>query len=185
MSELTLAGETTVDPSLAQADARGAERLERRLLIALSGGVLLTVSALAYAFDAHPQVAQIPAFIGAIVLVIPLAVGAWRELVRGKPSSDCLASLAVIAAIASSQYLAAGFLALFLWMANLILSRTAWGAQRAIRDLIDLTPDIARLVDETGTERDVPLTQVHVGQVVRVRPGENLPADGRVVRGTS
>jgi heavy metal translocating P-type ATPase len=185
MSELTLAGETTVDPSLAQADAHGAERLERRLLIALSGGVLLTVSALAYAFDAHPQVAQIPAFIGAIVLVIPLAIGAWRELVRGKPSSDCLASLAVIAAIASSQYLAAGFLALFLWMANLILSRTAWGAQRAIRDLIDLTPDIARLVDEAGTEREVPLTQVHVGQIVRVRPGENLPADGRVVRGTS
>jgi Zn2+/Cd2+-exporting ATPase len=184
MSELTLAGESTVDPSLANADALGAVRLERRLLVALSGGVLLLVSVLAHAVGMHSQVAELPAFAGAVVLVIPLARGAWRELSRGKPSSDSLACLAVFAAIASSQYLPAGFLALFLWMANLILSRTAWGAQRAIRDLIELTPDVARVVED-GMEQEVPLSQVRLGQVVRVRPGENLPADGRVVRGTS
>ncbi|MHC4416761.1 MAG: heavy metal translocating P-type ATPase, partial [Planctomycetota bacterium] len=90
----------------------------------------------------------------------------------------------VLAAIAIGSYLAAGFLALFLWTANLILSRTAWGAQRAIRNLIDLTPDTARLVTE-GVEQQVQLSTVRVGQIVRVRPGENLPVDGRVVAGSS
>jgi heavy metal translocating P-type ATPase len=184
MSELTLAGvsERTL---IAKSDlSGGAEGVERKLFVALAGGVLLAVSGLSSALGAHPSVAQIPAAIGAIILGVPLLAGAWNELKKGKPSSDSLASLAVLAAVVSAEYLAAGFLALFLWMANLILSRTAWGAQRAIRDLIDLTPDIARIVID-GVEREVPLAQVKTGQIVRVRPGENLPVDGRVIAGHS
>ena len=148
MSELTVAGAPEQDVQMREASTEGAQRLERRLTVALAGGVLLAVSWIARMFDAHPQVAQIPAALGALVLVIPLLAGAWREIGRGRPSSDSLASLAVLAAIATANYLAAGFLALFLWTANLVLSRTAWGAQRAIRDLIDLTPDTARLISE-------------------------------------
>ena len=184
MSELTVAGAPEQDVEMREASSEGAQRLERRLTVALAGGVLLAVSWIARMFDAHPQVAQIPAAVGAVVLVIPLLRGAGREIGRGRPSSDSLASLAVLAAIATANYLAAGFLALFLWTANLVLSRTAWGAQRAIRDLIDLTPDTARLVGEDG-DREVPLPQIRVGQVVRVRPGENLPVDGRIVAGES
>ncbi len=181
MSELTVAGAPEQDVKMRE--AKGAEQLERRLTVALAGGVLLAVSWIARMFDAHPQVAQIPAALGAVVLVIPLLAGSWREIGRGRPSSDSLASLAVLAAIATANYLAAGFLALFLWTANLVLSRTAWGAQRAIRDLIDLTPDTARLIEDG--EREVQLSLVRVGQQVRVRPGENLPVDGRIVAGTS
>ncbi len=184
MSELTVAGAPEQDVEMREASSQGAERLERRLTVALAGGVLLAVSWIARMFDAHPQVAQIPAAIGAVVLVIPLLAGAWREIGRGRPSSDSLASLAVLAAIATANYLAAGFLALFLWTANLVLSRTAWGAQRAIRDLIDLTPLTARLLGEDG-EREVALGKIRVGQIVRVRPGENLPVDGRIVAGAS
>ena len=82
------------------------------------------------------------------------------------------------------MFLAAGFLALFLWMANLILSRTAWGAQRAIRDLVDLTPGMARII-EGDSEREAPLMEVTIGMTVRVRPGENLPADGIITSGNS
>ncbi|MHC4219889.1 MAG: heavy metal translocating P-type ATPase, partial [Planctomycetota bacterium] len=184
MSELTVAGAPEQDMQLREAASHGAEGLERRLTVALAGGVLLAASWIARLTDAHTQVAQIPAALGAVVLVIPLLLGAWREISRGRPSTDSLASLAVLAAIATGSYLAAGFLALFLWTANLILSRTAWGAQRAIRDLIDLTPDTARLVAE-GVERDVQLSTIRVGQTVRVRPGENLPVDGRIVAGSS
>ncbi len=183
MSELTVAGAPEQDVKMREASSEGAQLLERRLTVALAGGVLLAASWIARMFDAHPQVAQIPAALGALVLVIPLLTGAWREIGRGRPSSDSLASLAVLAAIATANYLAAGFLALFLWTANLVLSRTAWGAQRAIRDLIDLTPETARLIEDG--EREVQLSLVRVGQIVRVRPGENLPVDGRIVAGTS
>ncbi|MCH2133077.1 MAG: cation-translocating P-type ATPase [Phycisphaerales bacterium] len=176
---------TIEDPDLTMDSGRGAEGLERRLLIALCGGVLLATSWIATLLGINPQVAQFPAFLGSVILVIPLLMGAWREVGRGRPSSDALASLAVLAAMASGMYLAAGFLALFLWMANLILSRTAWGAQRAIRDLLDLTPDIARVIGADGTEKEVAVAAISVGDTVRVRPGENLPVDGRITAGTS
>src|SRR5690606_23804341 len=152
MSELTVAGVAEQNVGIREAGSEGAERLERRLFIALVGGVLLAVSWIAGLLGVHQQVAQIPAAIGAAILVVPLLLGAWREIKRNRPSSDSLACLAVTAAIASQLYLAAGFLAFFLWTANLVLSRTAWGAQRAIRDLVHLTPDIARVLDG-DTER--------------------------------
>ncbi len=184
MSELIVAGVPEQELRVRETGSEGAERLERRLFVALVGGVLLAVSWISQWFGADEQPAQMPAALGAAILVVPLLAGAWREVKKGRPSSDSLASLAVMAAIASQMYLAAGFLAFFLWTANLVLSRTAWGAQRAIRDLIDLTPEKARLF-EAGAEREVPLAQIKIGQIVRVRPGENLPVDGRIVRGES
>ena len=165
--------------------SQGGERLERRLFIALAGGTLLLTSWIGSLLGLQPQVAQIPAAIGALMLVAPLAFGALKEMKMGRPSGDSLASLAVLAALANNLYLAAGFLAFFLWLSELILSRTAWGAQRAIRDLVELTPDIARLIQYDGSEKETTLDQIRVGQKVRVRPGENLPVDGRVIAGQS
>jgi len=147
MSDLTLAGASSSDRDRNELGIGGAERLERRLFIALVGGVLLGASWIAGMLGMHEQIARLPAAIGALILVVPLLGGAWEEIRRGSPSSNALAALAVLAALASQNFLAAGFLAFFLWIANLVLSRTAWGAQRAIRDLVDLTPDDARVVE--------------------------------------
>src|SRR5262245_8658537 len=126
MSELTVAGAAEQDAQLRRAASHGAEGLERRLTVALAGGGLLAVAYIARLLGLHELVSQIPAALGAIVLAIPLLLGAWKEINRGRASSEALASLAVLAAIATGYYLAAGFLALFLWTANLVLSRTAW-----------------------------------------------------------
>lgn len=109
--------------------ALGGVRLERRLFIALCGGMMLLVAWLGESlFGIETSVAQIPAVIGAIILTVPMASGALKELRAGRPSSDSLATLAVLAALANHLYLAAGFLAFFLWLSELILSRTAWGS---------------------------------------------------------
>ncbi|HUI83279.1 MAG TPA: heavy metal translocating P-type ATPase, partial [Candidatus Binatia bacterium] len=55
----------------------------------------------------------------------------------------------------------------------------------AIRALLDLSPRMAHLVDEKGSESDVPLDQVQVGNSLRVRPGEKIPVDGAVLEGHS
>lgn len=55
----------------------------------------------------------------------------------------------------------------------------------AIRALLQLTPKTARRIREDGTEEDVPLDHVRVGDRLRVRPGEKVPVDGVVVEGTS
>lgn len=55
----------------------------------------------------------------------------------------------------------------------------------AIRALLGLAPKTARVVHADGREEDVELSQVHVGNRLRIRPGEKVPVDGRVLEGTS
>lgn len=62
-------------------------------------------------------------------------------------------------------------------------ARSQTGA--AIKALLGLAPNIARRIREDGTEEDIPLNQVHPGDVLRVRPGEKVPVDGVVIEGSS
>jgi Cu+-exporting ATPase len=62
-------------------------------------------------------------------------------------------------------------------------ARSRTGA--AIRALLELAPKTARRIDPKGNERDVPLEEVHPGDLLRVRPGEKVPVDGVVVEGTT
>ena len=55
----------------------------------------------------------------------------------------------------------------------------------AIRALLNLSPKIARRINEDGTEEDIPLNHVHVGDHLRVRPGEAVPIDGIIIEGKS
>jgi len=55
----------------------------------------------------------------------------------------------------------------------------------AIKSLLGLAPKTARRIKPDGTEDDVPLTHVHIGDMLRVRPGEKVPVDGEVIEGES
>ena len=55
----------------------------------------------------------------------------------------------------------------------------------AIRALLDLSPKIAHRIAANGSESDVPLAEVHPGDVLRVRPGEKVPVDGTLLEGSS
>lgn len=59
------------------------------------------------------------------------------------------------------------------------------GTSSAIKALLGLTPKTARMVVGPGTEMDVPIENVHPGDVLRVRPGEKIPVDGSVLEGAS
>ena len=158
---------------------------EQRVIFYLLGGVLVLITLISDAFDLHSsKIANVPALIGSIILAVPLFINAFGEIRRKHISSNSLASLAILAALVSEMYVVAGTLAFILLVADQFVRRTAWGAQRAIEQLIGLTPDTARIVED-GAEREVMLQAVKVGQTVRVRPGENLPVDGVVVEGRS
>jgi P-type Cu+ transporter len=55
----------------------------------------------------------------------------------------------------------------------------------AIKSLLGLAPKTARRINPDGTEEDIPLSHVHVGDALRVRPGEKVPVDGVVLEGES
>ena len=156
---------------------------ERSLFWYFLGGILLLATRAAdWIGVTDPDIAQIPAVIAAFMLSSSLLLQAWKEIRRGAASSSTLAAIAIIAAIAATKYETAGWLAFILLVADAVLNRTAFGARRAIEDLVALTPDTARIVVD-GAEQEVGLGAVKVGDVVRVRPGENLPVDGVVTTG--
>ncbi|WP_449280379.1 heavy metal translocating P-type ATPase [Leucobacter sp.] len=66
------------------------------------------------------------------------------------------------------------------WLSLLVKTRSS----QAVRKLLDLQPDTARLVHD-GTEQEVPVAQIAAGDLVRIRPGDRVPVDGRVVEGYS
>ena len=66
------------------------------------------------------------------------------------------------------------------WLSLLVKTRSS----QAVKRLLDLQPDTARLVRDGG-EREVPVEQVRVGDLVRIRPGERVPVDGQVAAGRS
>jgi Cu+-exporting ATPase len=66
------------------------------------------------------------------------------------------------------------------WLSLLVKTRSS----QAVRKLLDLQPDTARVVRD-GVEQDTPIARVAVGDLVRIRPGERVPVDGRVVEGYS
>jgi heavy metal translocating P-type ATPase len=159
--------------------------IERFIALAMVGGMLVLSSTVMRLLNInHELVATLPAAIGAVLLGLPLFYASFMELKAGKPSSSSLAALAIIAAIATGNYETAGWLAFILVVFGQLVRRSASGAQRAIEQLVKLTPDVARLV-ANGSEQEVRVGTLKIGDLVRVRPGENLPVDGRIRTGRS
>ena len=134
-----------------------------------------------YLYQIHMDVV---AAIGALLLALRIIWHAIRNLIRGQQHMDELVALAIVAAFAVQDYRAAGVIAFFLLLSELIETRTAIGARASIEALVKLTPKTARLLTESG-EREVEASTLRKGQRIRVRPGDNVPADGQVLTGDS
>jgi Cu+-exporting ATPase len=79
----------------------------------------------------------------------------------------------------------AAFIVILVLLGQVMELRARGETSSAIRALLDLSPKMARVVEADGRERDLPLDQITVGQLLRVRPGEKIPVDGIVVEGRS
>jgi Cd2+/Zn2+-exporting ATPase len=134
-------------------------------------------------FQAGSTVASASAMIGAIILGYPIIVTAIKDLRRGRLSINELVAIAVLAAFASEDYKTAGIVAFFMLTGEIIETRTAEGARNSIESLIKLTPTKARRIRKDGGEDEVAASELAVGDVIRIRPGDNVAADGLIVNG--
>jgi Cd2+/Zn2+-exporting ATPase len=137
--------------------------------------------------DASNPVAALSAMIGAIILGYPIVWTALEDLRRGLLTTNELVALAVLASFGSANfqvggYQQAGIVAFFMLMGQIIETRTAEGARTSIESLIKLTPPKARRLTPQG-EEEVATGLLAVGDVIRVRPGDNIAADGVIVAG--
>jgi Cd2+/Zn2+-exporting ATPase len=161
-------------------------RVSIALLGTLAGGVLLINSGIAKAFyGAGSFNTELFAMLGALLLGAPIVIHAVVSLIRGESHMDELAALGIVAAFAIGEYVAAGLIGFFMLLSELVETRTALGARASIESLIRLTPVKANLLEKDGKEREVKVNELKAGDCIRVRPGDNVSADGEVYNGLS
>lgn len=133
-------------------------------------------------FEDAAALASFSAMAGALLLGVPIVMTAVKDLQRGVLSTNELVGIAVLASFASGNYIEAGVVAFFMLLGEIIETRTAEGARSSIESLIRLTPTKARRIVK-GAEEEVAVRDLAVGDVIRVRPGDNVAADGLIVNG--
>jgi P-type Cu+ transporter len=119
--------------------------------------------------------------------LIALGVGvAWSYSVIGAFLPDLFpATLRRVDGTLPIYFEASAVITALVLLGQVLELRARSRTNTAIKLLLGLAPKTARIVRSDGKEEDIPLEQVQVGDILRVRPGEKIPVDGQVVEGSS
>jgi Cd2+/Zn2+-exporting ATPase len=154
-----------------------------RLTQTLVGLIFILNSVLvSWLFTEDTMLDDASAMVGAMILGWPIVWTSLQDLRRGVLTTNELVAVAVLASFASGHYQETGVIAFFMLLGNIIETRTAEGARKSIESLIKLTPTKARRL-RGGAEEEVAVASLGVNDVIRVRPGDNVAADGVIVSG--
>jgi Cu+-exporting ATPase len=204
-----------VDEEAAESEKQATEHAYYKTLLRKSGFALaVAVPALAFGFPAmlggtmpHALMQWGSPLLALLTLAVMLYsgpqffVGAWKSLRNHTATMDTLIALGMAAAWGYSltvtvapQLFPAGTAEPFWDVIAVVIGLVVLGqalemrargrTSEAVRRLIGLRPKTARVVRD-GKEIDIPLAEVRVGDTLRVRPGEKIPVDGRVIDGHS
>ena len=123
------------------------------------------------------------AWIAIILCGIPILEGAFKGVIfEHDIKADLLVSLALIASVATKEYFAAGEVALIMQIGSLLEDSTSGKAREGIETLIRLSPQTARVLRD-GTQTEIPVEEVKVGNIISVIAGETVPVDGTILEG--
>ncbi|MEW6490200.1 MAG: cation-translocating P-type ATPase [Thermodesulfobacteriota bacterium] len=115
---------------------------------------------------------------------VPIVWGALQGLWQRRVNVDELVAIAIVACLIEGEFLTAAVVSFVMVLGSLVEEATTASARNAIRSLMELSPETAVLLVE-GEARSVPVSQVRVGDRLRVRPGERIPVDARVCLGVT
>lgn len=148
------------------------------LTIIIAGIALI----LQYGFH-YPLLAQIIVTIAGAIVALTMLVGMVKTLRSGKYGVDLLAILAVVATLAVGEYWAAMVILVMLTGGDALEDYAAKKANTELKALLDNSPRFAHVVTPDGS-KDVPVNDVPVGAKIIVKPGELVPIDGLIIKGT-
>jgi Cd2+/Zn2+-exporting ATPase/Cu+-exporting ATPase len=156
-----------------------------RLLALLFGAILFVVVVGEWLGLSAAVTRRVPWPLGAgLVLAggFPIFQNVARAARRRQVTAHTLMTLGALAALAVGEWATAAVVVFFMRIGDYAEGFTTERARRAVRDLTAMAPQLARL-ERDGVEVQIPVDQVRPGDVVIVRPGEQIPVDGEVVGG--
>ncbi len=115
---------------------------------------------------------------------LPLLWDMWQELRTGKYGIDILAATAIISAVAFKQFWAAIVIVMMLTGGEALEDYAENRAKTELNALLDKAPKKAHLL-RNGQERDVPISEVRVGDKIVIKPGEVVPVDAAIIEGSA
>lgn len=160
-----------------------------------AGGISRLVAALVFAtgaevlsFFAPDQMAWKVAGMAIAALAIWLAgIDTYKKgiaaLLRGKLNINALMSVAVTGAFLIGQWPEAAMVMALYAIAELIEAKAVDRARNAIKGLLELAPEEALVLGPNGAWSTTPVASVAIGATVRIKPGERVPLDGKVMKG--
>jgi Zn2+/Cd2+-exporting ATPase len=159
-----------------------------RMSLALAAAACLVVSiGLEFLAPEQHDVAGLVQGLAALLVGVPALRDAWRSLrhpdTRG--ITDQLVALAFIAAWASGNLITATLLPLIMMIGGILEERSLLGSQEAVRVLTRLTEIHARRLKPDGEIETALSGELAVGDVIELRAGDRIPADGVILTGTS
>ncbi len=124
------------------------------------------------------------AFAGTVIGGFPIYKEAWENLLKRRMTMELSMTIALIAALAIGQFFTALVIAFFVLFAELLEGYTVGGGRKAIEKLIDALPRQVT-VRRDGREQPLSADALAPGETIIIHPGERIPVDGVVVKGTS
>ncbi len=131
--------------------------------------------------------ARIPPWLAVPAILVggyPIFRKVAQGLRQSQVTAHALMTLGIIGALSIGQVTAAVVIVFFMRVSDYLEGLTTDRSRQAIRALMRLAPETAHRVQD-GDEEDVPVEALHPGDRVVVRPGEQVPADGRVETGSA
>src|ERR1700694_5480801 len=179
-----------VPPSAGDGLLSRAEQLSLGLRLTLSliaGGCLILSTALQFLAPSQRDVAELVAGVAALLVAVPALSASWQSLrypdLHG--ITDQLIALAVIAAWAAGDLMTAALLPLVMTLGHILEERSLLGSQEAIRALSKLTQVKTRRLLPSGEVEEVNTQALRSGDLIDLRAGDLIPADGLVQSGAS
>lgn len=149
--------------------------------IVISGGLILIALVLKQ-LKVYLNISNILFIVAAITSGYPIALNAIRALKFKILGIDFLVTLAVIGAIFINEFFEAAAVTFLFMLGNYLESKTLEKTRSAIKALLDLAPDTARVFRD-GVELELSADEVIKEDIVIVKPGEKIPVDGTIIEG--
>lgn len=183
---MSAAGATRDDAVLLSGKEQRALALRLSLSLAAAGCLVVSVGWELF-FPDQRDVAQLVAGLAAVLVGVPALQSAWNSLRHPDLHgiTDQLIALAFIAAWANGDLITATLLPLIMMIGHILEERSLLGSQEAIRALSRLTEATARRYNPHGEVVEVSAGALRPGDLIEVRAGDRIPADGIIESGRS